>query len=235
MTASSPRQSVGPPDAADLEAGGRGHDESATRRCRPRRGCPRPRRPRGSTWRSAWTTRPRLPMRRPMSPLSACTRIETSSRRSIISTSTASGMVGDGARHVLDDGLGRATDDAVALGRRPRRRRPVVVVVVVVVIAHLSPRPRCVVGRVAGARVLGRLGGLGRGRAAASRLLLPWPRRPPARPRPSPRPRAASAVGLGLGLRGSGRGLTLRAAVRDAHGQGLASCGPIRRSPRSRH
>ena len=43
------------------------------------------------TWRSAWITRPRLPMSRPMSPGLACTSSCTSSRRSSTSISTASG------------------------------------------------------------------------------------------------------------------------------------------------
>ena len=72
------------------------------------------------TWRSACTTRPRLPMRRPMSPLSAWTSSETSPRRSIRSTSTASGSSAIERVTCSTTRLGAATDDAVALARRLR-------------------------------------------------------------------------------------------------------------------
>ena len=137
-----------------------------------------------ATWRSAWITRPRLPMRRPMSPGSACTSSVTSSRALLDVDVDRVGVVDEVAGDVLDDGRGAATDDAVALGADLVVEVVVVVVVVVTRRARRSARLRRSAGVVLGGVVLGRRAsaraavGLGRGRSLAQPALR---RRPPLR------------------------------------------------------
>ena len=185
VTLTSPRSPWARPIRPTSSAGSRrGHREQrpATRRRRPRALMPSAAPAARATWRSAWTTRPRLPMRRPMSPGSACTRIAPRRARSIVSTSTASGSSAI-ARHVLDDGLGATADDAVALGRD-------LVVVLVVVVARRRRRRRRrrrLVGRVVAHR-----------RSSAASPRPPLPRRPSLGR--GPRLGCGSAVGASAAL-----------------------------------
>src|SRR5205823_5423047 len=66
------------------------------------------------TWRSAWMTRPRLPMMRPRSPGLVWIRIDTLSERSVESTKTPSGS----------STSWRATSSTTVLARAPVTRLP---------------------------------------------------------------------------------------------------------------
>ena len=184
------------------------------------------------SWRSAWITRPRLPMRRPMSPGLACTISATSSPPLLDVDVDRVGVVDKVAGDVLVDGHARA----------PPMRLPSAPISSSMRLPSASTSSSKSSSRSSSS--LGRLVAvvLGRGRPRR-RLLRRRALRRPALRRPVPRRRASSAgasaaaagaaaagaSGAGFGLLLAGATLRCVAAPRELGDRGLAALGLVLR------